>query len=524
MRAKNSVKNISMGILTQVVIALLGFLSRKVFLDSLGAQYLGINSLLDNVLSLLALVESGIGTGIVYNLYKPLAENDRPKIIALVNLYKTAYKVIAFIIFILSLILYPFLGNLMKDSVQIPYITAAYFIFVAKNMTYYLNAHKVSLINADQKGYVIDRLNVVFQVLITITKIIVLLLTKNYILYLIIELIVFILQNIINGKIVNGRYPYLKEKLEYNLRKEEKESLIKNVKALFLHNIGAYAAIGTDNLIISAFIGVSTVGLYSNYSMIIGQLAALVSPFLSGIGSSVGNLIVKENSENTYKVFKVSYLINFWIYSVCVIFLYNLLNPFIDWWLGEEYLLDSFTFGVLLINFYITGLRSSILTFKIKGGIFVEDKYMPIIEATINLVASIILVKAIGLPGIFLGTTISLILTVFWNNPRLVYKKIFKLPVWLYFKNYLFYAILTLISGYLTRKICVNVSDLIEVNSFILLILKGVICLTIPSILYTTIFYKSDEFSYLKSLLKIVIAGIRDKLKRKNDYKIKKLG
>ncbi|WML51603.1 hypothetical protein RCG17_19485 [Neobacillus sp. PS3-12] len=523
MRAKNSVKNISMGIFTQVVIALLGFLSRKVFLDSLGAQYLGINSLLDNVLSLLALVESGIGTGIVYSLYKPLAENDRPKISALVNLYKKAYKVIAFIVFILSFILYPFLGNLMKDSGHVPYLTAAYFIFVAKNMTYYLNAHKVSLINADQKGYVLDRLNVIFQVLITITKIIVLILTKNYILYLIIELIIFILQNIVNGKIVNKRYPYLKEKLSYNLRKEEKESLIKNVKALFLHNIGAYAVMGTDNLVISAFVGVTTVGLYSNYSMIIGQLAVLVSPFLSGIGSSVGNLIVKENSENTYKVFKVSYLINFWIYSVCVIFLYNLLEPFIDWWLGKRYLLDSLTFVVLLINFYIAGLRISIFTFKIKGGIFVEDKYMPLIEATINLVASIILVKTIGLAGVFFGTTISTILTVFWNNPRLVFKKIFKLPVWLYFKKYLFYAILTLISGYFTTEICVYISSLNVESSLMLLILKGLICIIIPSIIYAAIFYRSEEFKYIKSLFKIVIFGIRDKT-RKNDDKIKNLG
>lgn len=205
MRTKNSIKNICISILTQIVITLLGFVSRKVFIDNLGTEYLGINGLLSNVLSMLSLVEGGIGTSIVYNLYKPLAENDEPRIIALVQLYKKLYGILAIIIFGLSLTLYPFLGILMKDGSTVTSINIIYFIFVSKNIISYLNAHKWSLINADQKGYVLAKYNLIFNILTTVSKIIVLVVTNNYILFLLIEIAIFVIQNLWNGKVVNER-------------------------------------------------------------------------------------------------------------------------------------------------------------------------------------------------------------------------------------------------------------------------------------------------------------------------------
>jgi O-antigen/teichoic acid export membrane protein len=518
MRTQNSIKNISISIFSQIIIILLGFISRKVFLDNLGAEYLGINGLLDNVLSMLALIESGIGTSIVYSLYKPLAENDRPKIIALVKLYKKAYTVLALIILLLCFAFYPFIGKLMKGSESVSYITLIYFIFVAKNMTYYLNAHKVSLINADQKGYILANVNFWFQMITTITKIFVLITTKNYILFLVIEFSIYIIQNLYNGRIVDKKYFYIKTKEKYPINQIEKDSIIKNVKALFLHNIGTYCVFGTDNLLISSFVGVATVGLYSNYTMIMGQLASLLSPVLNGIGASIGNLIAIESKEKSYSVFKVIYLINFWIYSVCVIFLYNLLEPFIIWWLGGKYLLDTFTFIIILVNFYLLGLRSSILSFKIKAGIFVQDKYMPLLEAVINLVAALILVKYIGLSGIFLGTTISTLSIVFWNVPRLVYKHVFNLPVWLYFKRYALYLGLTLFTCLFTTFVC---SSIIINNGFFNLVIKGIICVVFPSAIYVAIFYKTEEFLYIKSVISNVTLELKVKFTSMKHIKVK---
>ncbi|MDU4862755.1 MAG: hypothetical protein E6356_18065 [Terrisporobacter othiniensis] len=510
MRVKNSLKNIYISILSQLVIVLLGFISRKVFLDNLGTEYLGINGLLTNILSMLSLVEGGIGMSIVYNLYKPLAENDIEKTTALVQLYKKLYGILAIVIFILSMIMYIFLEKLIKGGTTVPFVGIIYFIFVSKSMVSYLNAHKWSLIDADQKAYIIAKYNLIFNVITTILKIVVLQVTQNYILFLVIELGIFIIQNLYNGKIVNQRYPYVKTKEKYKVDNKTKENLITNVKAIFLHNIGSYCVFGTDNLLISSFVGLTKVGLYSNYTMITMQLSALLNPILSGIGASVGNLIATESKEKNYQIFNIIYLINFWLYSLSVIFLYNLLEPFIIFWLRQDgLLLDKLSFIFILINFYLTGLRSSVITFKTKAGIFVNDKYVPLLEAVINLGTSIILVKYFGLAGIFMGTAISTVSIPLWTQSKLVYNKIFNKSVTEYFKKYVLYICLTLLTGVITSHLC----NIIVVKSgFISLVARGIICVIVVNLVYLVIFYKTEEFKYLWNIVKPMIRKLKSKI------------
>lgn len=509
MRIKNSVKNIYISLITQLVVIALGFISRKVFLDSLGTEYLGVNGLLTNVLSMLSLVEGGIGVSIVYNLYKPLAEKDEPKIIALVQLYKKIYGILAIIIFALSILIYPMVNILVTKDTKLPYISIVYFLFVLQNMISYLNAHKWSLINADQRGYEIAKYNIVFKILTVVSQIIILKLTDSYIFFLITESVVFIAQNIYNGRIVNRLYPYIKTKSKYKVDEGTKKNLIINVKALFLHNIGTYCVFGTDNLLISAFINIKTVGIYSNYTMITTQMSLLSQSVLNNIGHSVGNLIATENKEKVYSVFNIIYFINFAIYSIAVIFLYNLLEPFINLWLGDGLLLDKFTFIVILLNFYINGLRNSISTFKSKAGIFDNDKYIPLIESVVNLGASIILVKYFGLAGIFIGTTISTIAFPLWIQSNLVYKNVFEKPISCYFKKYIFYIFLTIITCFITTKICNSITLPL---SFFSLIVKGIVCIFIPSIIYTIVFFKTYEFKYIFELLKSFLRLVKSKV------------
>lgn len=502
MRTVNSLRNIGFNILSQIIIIILGFITRKVFIDSLGTEYLGINGVLTNVLSMLSLVESGIGISIVYNLYKPLAIDDRPTIISLVQLYRKLYTIISIVVLGLSLLLYPFLGIILKSDIEMKLLSIYYFVFVGRNIISYLNAHKWSLINADQKGYVLSISNTIFNIIISIIKIIVLLTTSNYALFLIIDLGIYIIQNLINGRIVDKRYSYIKTKQKYKVNSEIKYNLITNTKALFFHQVGSFIVFGTDNILISSLIGTVTVGIYSNYTMIINQLTTLINQIMNGIGASIGNLVAIENSDKKYSIFKVLYLFNFWVYSIAVIFLYNLLEPFIDWWIGKGFLLDRGTFLVILLNVYLTGLRSSIGLFKDKGGIFTQDKYVPIIEGIINLFTSIVLFNYFGLIGIFLGTTVSSLTTVFWNVPRLTYKNIFHKPLIEYFKLYAYYFILTVCVGYVTTYICNN---LMVAGTFMSLIIRGIICIIIPNIIYIPLFYRTDEFQYIINSLMSVI-------------------
>lgn len=495
MRIQNSLKNISMGILTQIVVVLLGFLCRKTFLDSLGADYLGVNGLLVNILSMLSLVEGGIGANIVYHLYKPLAERDEEKIIALMQLYKKLYTGIAILVLFLSLGLYPFLGMVVDKSSTIPELTIVYFIFVARNVLSYLNSHKRALINADQKGYLLSKYDLIFNVITTFTKIGVLQFTQNYILYLIIDLISFVISLLWCNKLIRKYYSYILTNKKYTVDKTIKSNLVLNCKAIILHNIGGYCVNGTDNLLISGLVNMKSVGLYSNYTLIINQLSGLLSPIIGGVGASIGNLIAIESNEKNYEIFNVVNLVTFWIYSIVTIVLYNLLEPFISWWIGKDYLLSHFVLIVILLNFYLGAMRNPILTFKSKGAIFAQDKYFPLIEAVINLGSSLILVKYFGLAGIFLGTTVSTLVIPFWTQPKLVYNILFEKSVFIYFRKYFYYFFLMILIGLGTTFSC----SFVQLEGFIALIIKGLICTILPNIFYLLFFYKTTEFKYILS-------------------------
>lgn len=501
MRTENSIKNISISMFSQIITILLGFISRKVFLNNLGVDYLGINGLLTNIISMLGLVQGGVGTSIVYNLYKPLAEKNEEKVIALIQLYKKIYRILALIVLGLSVLIYPIAITLVNRDTNVSNTSIIYFMFVINTIISYLNAHRWSLINADQKGYILVKYNLIFSITTTISKIIILMLTQNYILYLVIEGVIYIVQNMWNGRVVEKHYPYIKKRNKYNIDNATKENLITNVKAVCLHNIGGFCVFGTDNLLISILINVKIVGLYSNYTMIIGQLSDLVNPILSGISESVGNLIATESKEKNYEVFNVVYLINFWLFSFCTIFLYNLLEPFITWFLGEGLLVGKLTFLVVLLNFYLKGMRSSVSIFKSKAGIFSQDRFVPLLEAAVNLGSSILLAKHFGLAGIFLGTTVSTLAFPFWTFPTLVYKNLFNKSVKEYFRKYFMYFGLTIFTGYITTIICRIVPGI----GFFSLTLKGIICVAIPNLIYLGLFFKVDEFKYILAILKQIV-------------------
>ena len=514
MRTKYAIKNISMSIFSQIIIILLGFFSRKVFVDNLGAEYLGVNGLLSNVLSMMVLIESGIGISIVYNLYKPLADNNKEKIVALVQLYKKAYTALAIIMLIISIVLYPFMGYLMKTDTNIPGMFIVYTIFVGKNMISYMNAYKWALINADQKGYVLEGSNLVFQITTTLGKIAILMVSKDYILYLLVEVFIFVIQNIVNTIIVYKRYPYLREKSKYKIDSQIKDNITKNVKAMFLHNIGGYLVFSTDNILISAFVGLKAVGLYSNYTMVISQLSNLLAPIINGIGAGVGNLIATEDENKAFSIFNISFMISFWIYSFATIFLYNLLDPFIGWLFGEQYILSKPIVIVVLLNFYLNGMRGPISTFKNKAGLFTQDKYISVIEGLVNLFGSLLLIKYFGFIGVFLGTTLSTLTTVFWSQPRVVYKYLFKRKVSEYFIKYFSRIVIMLLVGGVTTSIC-NV--LIIGNSFISLMGRGIICVISVNLIYILLFFKTDEVKYLINNFKIQLESLKSifKLKQK---------
>ncbi|WP_078432596.1 lipopolysaccharide biosynthesis protein [Metabacillus halosaccharovorans] len=508
MRVKNSILNISAGIGSQIIITALSFVSRTVFINSLGIEYLGINGLLTNILAMLTLAEAGIGTSIMYSLYKPVAENNQLKINVLIKFYRKAYMIIALIVLLLGLALMPFLGYFIKDS-SVEHIYLIYSIFLFNTVLPYLYVHKNSFLNVCQKGYIVTGIYSVSAIVTTILKIGILKYTGNYILYLIIDSTITIITTIILTTIVNKMYPFLRNKVTEKLDSETKSNITKNVKAIVLQNIGNYLVFGTDNILISSFVSVAAVGLYSNYNMLIEICRTFINQIFNNIYHSVGNLVANENVDKVYSVYKVYMLLNFWLYSIFTIVLLNTVEPFIKLWIGSEFIMSNGVTIVLMIIFYERGMRNSISTVKTTSGIFYEDRYAPLIQAAINLIISIVLVQYIGIVGVFIGTLISALAVPFWTTPYLVYKKVFHKSVLNYFIKYAYYVVI----GVATYLLTSMASSFIVADNFLKLILIGFISFIVPNLIYVGIFLKTDEYKYMFGIVRILMGKFTNKSK-----------
>jgi O-antigen/teichoic acid export membrane protein len=504
MRIKHSILNIFIGIGSQVILAILGFLTRKVFLDSLGIEYLGVNGLFTNILSMLALTETGIGTAIVYALYKPIAENNDKKILALMNLFGKAYRIIAFIIAALGLSLIPFLKYFMKGS-TVPEVNLYFLLFLANSVFSYLFYYKVSFLVANQKSYVVSIVTTCTSIVSSVIKLLVLYYTKSFITFLLINIIFTLVTNLLLSNMCDRMYPFLRRKSKNKIDLETKQSISKNIKALFLHKIGTYFVFGTDNIIISTFVSVTAVGLYSNYNLIIQTINTFINQVFNNITASMGNLIVIENVDKVHKVFKTTMFVNFWIFAFSSISFLCLIDPFIKIWIGPSYIMSYKLLIILIINFYVTGMRASVNLIKNAGGAYFQDRYAPIIESVINLCASLILVKLWGIIGVFIGTLLSTLFVPFWVAPYVVYKHILKKPLINYFLKYGEYTFITFFVAIITVGISNYLFPNYNLSTFIG---RGIICFLLPNVLIVLFSYKREEFKYSIKVIMIFILKI----------------
>lgn len=499
MRANNSLKNAVVAAIMNVVTILVGFIAQKIFITTLGNEYLGINGLFSNVLSMLAVVELGFGSAIVYHLYKPIAENDEKQVNILMKFYKKTYNIIALIIFVLGICILPFIKYIIGEVTISDNLYFLFFLALIDIVASYLLTYKRSILYADQKTYITNIVHIGYVVFMNVVEILFLLAFHNYVLYLIIKIIFRILENLVITVIANKKYPFITKKIDENIDINIKNDIYKKVKGLLFHRIGGSLVLGTDNIIISRLFGVVTVGLYSNYNMVINAVTNLFGQVFSSITATVGNLLIENDKNKSYQVYKNILFVNSWIYNFAGICILCLMEPFVSIWLGNEYLLSYSVLVALVINFYIQGMRKTNSVFKEAAGIFYEDRFVPLIESFINIVASIILAKLFGLIGVFIGTILSSLALFLYSYPIFVYKKLFNRKYSEFIKEHLKYLIISVIITVITALLinCINVSNLI-----LQLVINGLVCIIIPNIVYIAIFRKTEEFKYYFNLLK----------------------
>ena len=498
MRSKNSIKNVLMAFTMNIVTILIGFISQKVFINTLGTEYLGLNGLFTNVISMLGIVELGLGSAIIYNLYKPIAENNKEQVKSLMLFYKTSYKVIAVIITIIGLLVIPLLPFIIGETSIKENINLIYVLFLLDIVVSYLLTYKRSILYANEKTYIVNIVHICYLILLNGVQILILYTTKNYILYLVIKIVFRILENIVLTIIANRKYEYIKEKNVKKLEKSIKKDIFIKVKGLIYHKIGGFVVLGTDNIVISRFLGVVTVGLYSNYNLIIQALSNLFSQAFSSITASVGNLLIENDTNRSYKIYRNMLFFNSWIFAFASAGLLCIIDPFIKVWIGEQFLLPFNVLIALVINFYMQGMRKTSNTFKEAAGIFYEDRHVPILESIINIIASVILVNILGLAGVFIGTIISTFVLFFYSYPKFVYKPLFKRNYIQYLKDYVPYVLTAIISVTITYMI---INGINLQNTILQIVVNLILVIVIPNIIHLIVFFKTEEFQYYKNMI-----------------------
>ncbi len=508
-RTQNSIRNVLAAMMGQLGGVLVNLLARVFFLHYLNQTYLGLNGLFTNVLTMLSLVELGVGPAMAYSLYKPLADGDVEKIKSHMAFYKKAYITIGLVIAALGLIFLPFYTVFMDEVPDIPHLNVIYLLFVANTVVSYFYSYKRSLIVCDQKKYIETGIHYGAYFILNVVQIIFLAATKSYVLFLVLQVISTWAENFILARKADKLYPYLRDKNVKPMPKEDARVIFRNVAAMSMHKVGAVVVNSTDNILISKLIGLATAGLYNNYYTIIHPLQTITNQIFESIVASVGNLsatVKGGNIKRLKETFNDVFFFAFWVFTFCSACLLNLLHPFIEflWLRNRGWLLDNGTLIVLVINFYLYGMRRPVLTFRDASGAFWNDRFKPLFESIINLLASIALANRYGIMGIFLGTLVSTVTTSLWVEPLVLYRNVFFLPLRDYFIRFFGYTAIGVGICGITSWFC----HLAGYSLFSLLP-RALICLVVPNVLLFVIFRKTKEFQYFGQLGKELLGKVR---------------
>lgn len=494
-RIKNTSRNIFYSFILQMVKILFVFINRIIFVRTLGAAYLGVNGLFTNILGILSLTDLGMTTALMYSLYKPLSQKDEKTIIKYMNYFDKIYIFIAIAVAIIGITIIPSLKYLVNLPNDMPNIYIYYILMLSNSVISYLCISKTTLLCADQRMYILNKYDTIFQFILFIMQVGVLLITNSFVLYLFSNTICTLISNIIKVRKTKQIYPFLNKKNEEGLSKKEKKSIFTNVFSLFFYKLGGIIQDNTDSILISIFVGTITVGYYSNYLTIISAIVTFITMVFSSIKASMGNYVALKDKHDQLKMFYILEVYNFWLISFCSICFLTLIPDFISICFGQEYVLDNNLLICAVLNFYTGNIRQTIWTYRETTGIFTKTKFITIITAIINVFASIVLGYYFGLVGIVGATVLSRMIYAWWKEPQILFKNYFETSPKQYYINYIKRIFLTFFVFRIVNIIC----NLITVeNIYLLFILKMLICIFIPNIIYILIYRNNQAIIYLK--------------------------
>ena len=490
-RTKNATRNMFFGTILKLYQIILPFIMRTAIVYCLGVEFLGLNSLFTSILQVLNLSELGVGAAMVFSMYKPITEDDNITICALMNLYKWYYRIIGVVVLVGGTILVPFIPNLIKGDV--PANINIYWLYllnlVATVLTYWLFAYRNSILQAYQRTDVSSKVTIITDTFKYGLQLLALFIFKNYYYYVIAILVTQICANVITAVISKKMYPQYNPKGK--LPKESIKAINKRIKDLFTAKLGGAIVNSADTIVISSFLGLTTLAIYQNYFFIMTSITGVILILLSSCTAGIGNSLITESMDKNYRNFKKFSFMETWVAGICVCCFLNLYQPFMSMWMGKDNLLSMGCVLLLCWYFYLYVTNSFFCIYKDAAGIWHEDRFRPLIGALVNLVLNLVLVNFIGIFAIILSTVLSYIFVAMpWlihNLFSILFKRSYKGFLGQLLRNTMVVAGAAVIS----YIICYGFSEI----NIIYLAIRLVISIVVPNVIFLLVWRKDEEFA-----------------------------
>lgn len=490
-RTKNAARNIVFGLLLKIYQIIMPFLMRTAMIYFMGIEYLGLNSLFTSLIQVLNLAELGVGSALVYSMYKPIVEGDKTTICKLMHLYKIYYRIIGGVVALIGILLMPMLPRLVSGS--IPAELNIYYLYILQLsvtvLSYWLFAYKNCLLNAHQRTDISSKVYIVTSSIQYILQLLVLIFIKNYYWYLIVALFTQAFTNIVTAIVVTKMYPEYKTKrgIEVSVKKD----INQRIRDLFTAKVGGVIVNSVDTIVISAFLGLTVLAIYQNYFYILNSLLGLMTIIFTSCKAGIGNsLIIESKEKNLGDLEKFTFIVA-WVAGVCACCLLCLYQPFMSIWVGEEYKLGFFAVICFCVYYYVYEINQLFNLYKDAAGIWREDRFRPLITAMTNLVMNLVTVRFWGIYGVILSTVVStLVVGMPWLLHNLFTVLFDSSYLIQYIKKLLKYSINTIIIAVFTYWVC----SFITSSGWGALILRSIICCIIPNIFFLVRYYKTQEF------------------------------
>ncbi len=495
-RTRNTITGTITGLLQKIVMLIIPFIIRTIFIHTLGIEYLGLNSLFTSVLQVLNLAELGVGAALVFSMYRPIAEDDNDKICALMGLYRKYYRIIGLVILVLGLAIIPFIPILIKGNPPSDInIYVIYGMSLSNTvLSYWMFAYRNCLFQAHQRMDIVNLISLIISILSYSCQIFCLLHFHNYYLYLGIGILSQLLNNLVTALVSINFYPSYVPKGE--LEKDEIKEINKKVRSLFTAKLGFVVHRSFDTIVVSSFLGLSLLAIFQNYYYIISSVTGLVMIFYGAAQAGVGNFLVLHNDEAKKELLYKFQFISMMIVCVCSCCFINLYQPFMIMWVGRDYLLPFPLVVLFVISFGLDIFMRPLLMLKDSGGIWNEDKYRPLTVAFTNLGLNLLTVRWLGLYGVIGSTILSMVIVAAPWLIMNINKYMFDFDIRKFLFENLKYSAVIVSCCLCTYSICHLLS---QNNAIIDLLVRLVVSLSCSFVIFEGVFFNKKENKYLMS-------------------------